>query len=338
MNPYCFRILLAVLLASGAPTFAAESGPSDLAIRAAIEKSIPLLESGMRVSREKRARCFTCHNQAYPAIALTTARDRGFAIDESELARQIKFTADFLAKNRKRYLKGSGQGGQVETAGWAMRTLEHGGWQADESTDAVAHYLLVWQKDLPHWKPSSPRPPSTKSPFTSSHGAMRALVNFGSLELQTPLKSRFKEIREWVFETVGADTQDRVHRLRTLQLLGERKELARTAKVLRETQREDGGWAQTSAMKSDAYATATALAALHQAGGLPTNDPAYQRGMLYLLRSQLPDGSWHVKTRAKPFQTYYESGYPHGKDQFISISAGAWATTALALALPVLDK
>jgi hypothetical protein len=27
-------------------------------------------------------------------------------------------------------------------------------------------------------------------------------------------------------------------------------------------------------------------------------------------------------------------GYPHGEDQFISITAAGWATTALALALP----
>jgi hypothetical protein len=42
-----------------------------------------------------------------------------------------------------------------------------------------------------------------------------------------------------------------------------------------------------------------------------------------------------VKTRSKPIQTYYESGYPHGADQFISITAAGWATTAFALALPV---
>ena len=41
-----------------------------------------------------------------------------------------------------------------------------------------------------------------------------------------------------------------------------------------------------------------------------------------------------MKSRSKPFQPYYESGFPHGKDQFISISASGWATAALALACP----
>lgn len=60
----------------------------------------------------------------------------------------------------------------------------------------------------------------------------------------------------------------------------------------------------------------------------------FEAKLNYLLASQLDDGSWHVRTRSEPIQTYYESGYPHDKDQFISISAAGWATTALALALP----
>jgi squalene cyclase len=87
-------------------------------------------------------------------------------------------------------------------------------------------------------------------------------------------------------------------------------------------------------MKSDAYATSTALYALNQAGGLSTADPSYQQGVKFLISSQLPDGSWHVATRSKPIQSYYESGYPHGKDQFASITAAGWATTVLAMAIP----
>ena len=71
-----------------------------------------------------------------------------------------------------------------------------------------------------------------------------------------------------------------------------------------------------------------------QAGGIPTTDALYKRGLKYLFATQKEDGSWHVKTRSKPIQAYFESGFPHGKDQFISISATAWATTALALACP----
>ena len=64
------------------------------------------------------------------------------------------------------------------------------------------------------------------------------------------------------------------------------------------------------------------------------NDPAYRKGLEYLLRTQLEDGSWFVETRSEPIQAYFESGFPYGVHQWISAAATAWATTALALATP----
>jgi squalene cyclase len=106
------------------------------------------------------------------------------------------------------------------------------------------------------------------------------------------------------------------------------------ANDLLKTQRDDGGWSQKDAMDSDAYATGSALVALHEAAAVATADPAYRRGVQFLLRTQRPDGSWHVASRSKPFQLYFESGFPHSKDQFISMAASSWAATALALCLP----
>jgi hypothetical protein len=58
-----------------------------------------------------------------------------------------------------------------------------------------------------------------------------------------------------------------------------------------------------------------------RAGGLNISDPTCQRGVAFLRKEQREDGSWLVHSRSKPFQTYYESGFPHGKDQFISMAA-----------------
>ncbi len=74
--------------------------------------------------------------------------------------------------------------------------------------------------------------------------------------------------------------------------------------------------------------------ALHQAGRLATDDPAYRRGVASLLRTQKADGTWFVASRSHPFQLYFESGFPYGKDQFIAVAASGWAAAALALALP----
>jgi hypothetical protein len=38
-----------------------------------------------------------------------------------------------------------------------------------------------------------------------------------------------------------------------------------------------------------------------------------------------------VATRAMPIQPYFESGFPYGREQWISYSATAWADMALIL-------
>ncbi|MBM3763171.1 MAG: hypothetical protein FJW36_23370 [Acidobacteria bacterium] len=72
---------------------------------------------------------------------------------------------------------------------------------------------------------------------------------------------------------------------------------------------------------------------------LISNKPQFEHGIDWLLRNQATDGSWHVKTRihtqAPISPPYFESGFPYGKDQFISSAATAFAAMALAEALPL---
>lgn len=97
-------------------------------------------------------------------------------------------------------------------------------------------------------------------------------------------------------------------------------------------QRVDGGWSQLPDIESDAYATGQVLYALFTAGSISVTDPVYQKGVDYLLSTQAADGTWHVKSRAVWVQPYFESGFPYGRDQFISTAGTAWASMALAAA------
>jgi hypothetical protein len=330
-----------LLIERGSIAFAAESPgivapepPKHEAIKAAIAKSLPLLENGARVSLRERARCFTCHNEGLTVMALTAADGRGFPVDRENLRAQVAHAAGFLAKNAANYREGRGQGGQVDTAGYALWTLARANWKPDATTAAVAEYFLLFQKDLDHWKPASQRPPTEQSPFTSTHLALLALKNYGTPEKAGRIQQRFAQARAFLLNAPGQDTEDHVSRLRGLAVLGAKpEEIGNAVQALLHTQRADGGWAQLPGQESDAYATATALLALNEAGDLPVSDFTYTNGILFLLSAQLGDGSWHVKTRSKPIQEYYESGYPHGKDQFISIAAASWATMALLRAL-----
>jgi hypothetical protein len=316
-------------------------------LRAAVEKVIPLVTKGAIGHREQRT-CFACHNQGTPILALVTARAHGFAVDEEELGRQYKFIQEFLGRNKAEYLQGKGQGGQADTAGSALMALELGKWQPDDATGAVAEYLLLYQADSDHWSGASSRPPSEGSPFTTTFVSLRSLAAFQSEAQKERADKRKQQAGAWLLKATAKDNEDRVFRLWGLHAAGAKpEEIAVAAKELVSKQRADGGWSQIDASveikrdgdkaetvepNSDAYATGSALVVLHLAGEMKTADPVYQRGLTYLLKSQLADGSWHVKSRSKPFQKYFETGFPHKEDQFISSAGTSWAVTAMALA------
>jgi hypothetical protein len=339
MTPMCLAraacVPAALLLLSAPVAHADDPKPADTrALRAAVARGLaPLLEGSRGHIAQKT--CFACHNQAVPLLALTTARARGFDVPADHADEQATFIADFLDGNRENYLRGKGQGGQADTAAYALWTLELAGRPADETTAAVVEYLLLHNKDLPAWRTGSNRPPSEASNFTVTFFSLRALHQWGTAAQQGRIARKTESARTWLVQTASKDNEDRVFRLWALREAGAgARQIHHAAQELAAHQRPDGGWGQLDGTAGDAYATGSALTALHLAAGWPTDHPVYRRGAAFLLGNQRADGTWYVKSRSKPFQPYYESGFPHGKDQFISMAASAWAVTALALACP----
>jgi hypothetical protein len=285
--------------------------------------------------------CFTCHNHGAALLAFATARDRGFAVPETALADLIEFSTAYFESYRERLLRGRGPGplalgGATDTTGWGLFALAVAGKEPNATTAAMVEYTLLRDQDRDHWSSWGPaRPPAEGSAFMATALAVRGLLAFGRPEHRERIAGRVEAARGWLLKTPARDTEDRVFRLLGLRAAGAAPEDVRlAAEDLARTQRADGGWGQTDAMASDAYATGSALAALHSGAGVPVTDPVYRRGVAYLLRTQLDDGSWLVRSRTFKVQPHYESGFPHAADQFISCAATGWAATALALACP----
>ena len=141
--------------------------------------------------------------------------------------------------------------------------------------------------------------------------------------------------RQWLLQAEPVTAEDRNMQLLGLSWAGaDAGVLKGLAKTILAGQQPDGGWRQREELGSDAYATGESLYALAKAGGLPTADSAYQRGVKFLLATQVAsDGSWRVKSRSPKFQTFFQSGFPYAGDQWISSWATGWAAMALAQAI-----
>lgn len=300
-------------------------------IHAAVERSLPTLIKAASVHIDKKT-CYGCHNEGYPLFAFDRAASRGFTIKPEVIDAVLEHTGDFLHNNKDKLEAAKNIGGGSDTVGWAMLTLHHGGQKPNATTEAGVKFFIDFQADRDHWRPTSNRPPTQASQFTSTYLAIRGLQNYATKDQKEAAEKRIATAKTWIDKTAAKDTEDRVFKLFGLKATG--SDTTKVAKELLEKQRDDGGWSQLDTAESDPYATGSVLVALHEAGGIATDSSEYRRGIAYLLKTQKADGTWHVTTRSKPIQPYYESGFPYEKDQFISSSASSWATAALVLSLP----
>lgn len=299
----------------------------------AVERSLPLLQSSADTWFEKRT-CSSCHHQGLGLLAVSAAREQGFAIDTARLRNQVSRTSRMVPSWVERYVTGDPSINESIGQSYRLVGLGASGVAPSEFTDAFVTMLAGKQHMSGFWPSYSRRPPHEDSEFTATAVTIRALRLFGRAPDETSVASHIARGKGWLRGARPVDHEDRVMQVLGLGWAGSTPaELAPFANALLATQHPDGGWSQIPTRPSDAYATGAAIVALNQAARIPMRDPRLQRAVTYLTSTQEPDGSWHVATRRARAEglPYFETGYPHGEDQFISFAGAAWATVALAL-------
>lgn len=300
-------------------------------VRDAIGRSLPLLQRTATTFYEKSA-CLSCHHNALTAMTVSTARMSGFPVDEAAARHEVTTAVRDIDATREQALQGIvSPGGFVTTTGYILMGLSAEDHPRGDGTDAMVRILKLTQLPDGHWR-TPYRPPSESSEFTATAVSLRGIQLYGRGFGKRPDADAIRAATSWLERTPPQSTEDRTFRLLGLTW-GQAPRGVRKAAVrdLIATQRPDGGWAQLPSMQSDAYATGEVLVAFHEAGVRP-DDSVYRRGVQFLLDTQLGDGSWFVQTRSHQTQIYFESGFPHGRSQFISAAATNWATRALILA------
>lgn len=324
--------------------------------RASAQRGLRLIEQSNKTFSSMAA-CVSCHHQGVGLMATGLAKERGFGYDRKLAAEQVNLILKQDAAHANevkgvlpmpelyKHIPGVDMGELTPAVTYSYAGLLAHGEKGVEAQAAMTVILASQQFEDGRWGFLLPREPMQSSQFATTALAIRLLKTYMPPDRAAETAQRIAKAKAWLIATKAVTNEDKTFRLLGLKWVdADPAEIAKATKELRSGQRADGGWAQLPASEagrvgnaytlSDAYATGQALYALHLAGGMPTGNAAYQKGVRYLLRTQDDDGSWFVGKRAIPANTYLDGGFPHGQSQYISYGATCWATMALMLASP----
>ena len=305
-------------------------------VRDAATRGYAAIQTAQRASQKSQGCTTTCHLQGYGAFAYRSAVDHGVTLDESavkaDLSRAFRKPLIDLASA----VQGHTTGEVAMNTAFFSVAAQAAGLKPNVVTAALARAVALQHNADVDWTALYTRPPSNSSSVTFTAMGLRTLQLFAHPSRKADTEERVQRAARWLRSHTPRDTEDRTYQLLGLWWAGaDRAALDTMARGLTAAQRPDGGWNSIEGGASNAYATGQALVALHDAGGVATTDAVWRRGAEFLLRTQAADGTWHVHTRLPPFISppYFESGYPYGRDQFISVAGANWSVMALARAL-----
>src|SRR5262245_52711790 len=328
----------------GTPQRALPDEFDNASVIASTEKALAALQTTATKRREPFLRhvskqdCASCHQQYLPMAAVGHARNRSVRFDQKAAREQI----DALAKltnpvsQHEYILQTLFHPDPAHTFGYHLLGFVAEVVPPSAMTDGMVHHLVTVQASDGRWFNQTPRPPMASGDVSATALAIHAIKHFGWPGRKEEFEASVKRACRWLWKVEAETNEEAVFQLLGLHWAGEPAEqLADLAKSLRQQQRTDGGWAQLPLLESDAYATGEVLYTLAQTVKVPASDPAWQRGLRFLLERQEGDGTWHVARRTFPFQPTMKSGFPHYRDAWLSAAATSWAVTALTRALPV---
>ena len=326
---------LALPEAHGPPSESADQPPPRLLRPGALDhqaeaRAIAYLAREVPRWRQENA-CYSCHNNGDAARALIAGLQR-----RHDVRPAIDDTLEWLADPARWDSNPGGKGGnddkrlariQFASATVAASTAA---FIPQPALDAAAAIVAKDQRDDGSWRLDS----STSLGSPATYGTPLATAFALRILSQSRAASRMEAIARgsaWLRTVEPNNVPDAVAIVLGLGTARDDRDRQRLAlDFLRRAQGRDGGWGAYASTASEPFDTAIAMLALHEvartsnAGSAPYSSSELQasieRGREFLIRDQLPDGSWPETTRPARQESYAQR-----------ISTTAWAALALML-------
>jgi hypothetical protein len=317
------------------PGYTPSTPLSITAIRSAATRGLSLLEkSGYKFTMRNALKCASCHHTSLTSMAAAIARRKDIPVTDSFTRHRITATEQTLAMGNANTINEFLTVNFVEP--YFLLALNADGYAPSFNTDLAVDYLISQALPDGRFLSETGRIPLETGDVHLAAMAIRAIQLYASPAKTEKVNRLVANTKAWLESTHPNGQQELAFKLLGLQWCGSSTEQKKmTAAILLSNQNADGGWSQLPSLGSDAYATGQNLYALFESGMLKPEDPAYQKGLAYLLKTQDPEGAWIVSTRSFPIQPFFSSDFPpYDENQYISATASNWALMALLNALP----
>ncbi len=303
-------------------------------IKKAINKSLALLQPSSHTFLENAGGCQSCHHTDLTAVNLSIAKEKGFTVNDTILNEALDSNINVIKYRKATLSENDDPTAIVVTGGYQLWALWANQYKSNKVIELLLKNLMRRQTGEGCWVSPNPRPPLEYYSFTATALVLKAMQYYAPSSWQNEVLERTKKASSWLRNTIPETNEEKVFQLLGLTWTnGDKGFIQQQAKKLLATQHEDGGWSQLANLPDDAYATGQALYALYESKQLSADDPAYQKGITFLLRTQFEDGSWKVESRSFPTVPFVDTGFPHDKNQFISAAGTNWATMSLLLSV-----
>lgn len=310
----------------------------DALLRDVVSEAVAPLQATSLASKRSflnhasRQDCTSCHQQHLPLAAISLARRFQARVDAADEQALVALVREGELKDPELDLQPLFHPDPVMTKGYELLAYALADLPADANSEAWVHHLAAIQGPDGQWHNNLPRPPIQTGDIGATALAIHALQRYPLPGRAAEMSERVARARKWLRRATADDTDSRAYQLLGLAWAGEPPARLRPfAEALLARQRTDGGWGQLPGLPTDAYATGQAVYALRVAAGLGRSDSRVDRGLRFLVGTQRTDGTWHVRRRAFPFQPTMDSGFPHGRDSWISAAGTSWAVMALSV-------